>query len=989
MSEPFWSALQLTKDGFLMIPEKFDQPPLLISAEALWLKFHPHLTQVSFDEPPTIVKSGERKYISDMCNIISPILDDIDKMKDTERFRSPEANRQRREAMKNFSRMDVNVKLLERQQEAFQGRESSKDHYHSSEDASLVVCKTLNSIRLLFPLLVRILHHPLRADKELVISTRRLDQGTRIWLLGDYVCCIVFPKSLKSLEFRMKLILRSFISKATSEKVLAGHVAWDGLLKMLLESQCIQLAPANPRLWLMEDGNEHELLTRAKRHDQIFITNILREKTNEDKHEQYLAAVKGLKERITFLLSKGYHGARLDIYGSCLSDLSLGISSDVDLSLNLPYLATIKDRFRMGKVTASKYEREAKKAVYSVESILRGDVRKEFQDLMPVARARVPVVKGRYINAGNPHSVDGSIKFDICFFNDIAVANTRLLRDYTLVDANAKLCMLAIKAWARDYKVNSAVDDRISSYAWMNLVIFYLQCIGYLPNLQCSKLMKKSGFTPNPKGDPLHFVNALNTAFVPWNIVKENHAWEMPKDLKNLPLSILIHGFFYFYSSYFPRSLYATSIRSGEIAIPKTASRKAKLAFLCIEDPFETFNSHCPHDLGVPANEKGQEVIFNLIDENEAFLRRILFGKTCSVDGELWKNPHGTRPKSSIFNTDDLVKGIDTMMHEASENGSRQTPDRATEANQTKTEISEDTEQGKEAKMQKSNKSEDGSSQTSPGLVEQTENGVQTKEGNGKNTQRNIMPSNAAVGGKVGNMHKENGHESAKETRFIDFQSGNTALAKEKNGKKSQVTLPVIEMGVYMQNSSKSENESRKEFQSQGIHTENEMEMKGANRETTENSTVLSTVPFPERKADFQKSNNRQNFRSQNFNGGRGRRHEGGSKKLPNQGNVRNWKSEGSDLDKERLGLTTEKFPNISSQHLPIPAVAGSRQSNECNSDNESKGGARTFPNLRNEEVTESSERMPTNRRRRARRSHIPKANESKTGTPTQSKDNT
>ena len=82
MSEPFWSALQLTKDGFLMIPEKFDQPPLLISAEALWLKFHPHLTQVSFDEPPTIVKSGERKYISDMCNIISPILDDIDKMKE-------------------------------------------------------------------------------------------------------------------------------------------------------------------------------------------------------------------------------------------------------------------------------------------------------------------------------------------------------------------------------------------------------------------------------------------------------------------------------------------------------------------------------------------------------------------------------------------------------------------------------------------------------------------------------------------------------------------------------------------------------------------------------------------------------------------------------------------------------------------------------------------------------------------------------------------
>ena len=73
--------------------------------------------------------------------------------------------------------------------------------------------------------------------------------------------------------------------------------------------------------------------------------------------------------------------------------------------------------------------------------------------------------------------------------------------------------MLAVKKWAKDNRICSSADQKLSSYAWMILAIYYLQQIGLLPNLQCAELMKKTGFEPDC--DPRHSINALNTAFVP------------------------------------------------------------------------------------------------------------------------------------------------------------------------------------------------------------------------------------------------------------------------------------------------------------------------------------------------------------------------------------------------------------------------------------------------------------------------------------------
>ena len=227
--------------------------------------------------------------------------------------------------------------------------------------------------------------------------------------------------------------------------------------------------------------------------------------------------------------------------------------------------------------------------------------------------------------------------------NDIAVANSGLLREYSLVDPRVRNLMMAVKQWAKEFKLNSAKDNFISSYAWINLVVFYLQWLGFIPNLQNRDLMDVVGVIPNPKGNYWHFVNKLDTCTLKWDQVKKARAWKVPAKLQDLPVSALLYGFFEFYSRRFPSGLFAISIKQGNISVPKLSFRKRSL-FFCIEDPFETFDSHCPHDLGTPAGESAVRDIMTFLRGGEAHLRGVLHGE--SKGDRMWPEPPFTEPEA-------------------------------------------------------------------------------------------------------------------------------------------------------------------------------------------------------------------------------------------------------------------------------------------------------------------------------------------------------
>jgi Cid1 family poly A polymerase len=365
-----------------------------------------------------------------------------------------------------------------------------------------------------------------------------------------------------------------------------------------------------------------------------------------DEKASYLTAIRNLHTDLSALLTKRFPGARLSIYGSCLSDLSLGKNADLDLSLYIEELAYSKDEFEAGRISDEAYRSVVKKYVYKTYHILENQRNKRFCKMQPVTRARVPVVKGTCLHAGNPHSLDSSIDFDICFINDIAVSNSELIRQYSLVSDTVKSLMIAVKRWAKAQKISSSQDNTISSYAWMNLVVFYLQCLGFVPNLQCRELFQAVKGAKTHSKDYWDTVNNLDTRFLTWE--EASIVWKVPENRKNVSVTTLLYGFFEFYTRRFPTALFTISIRSGASLIPKPKTSFQKTSFFwCIEDPFEIAESYCPHDLGMHSNESGACTIIGCMRRAEAFLRQQLL---LSLDED--------------SNSDVVVPSIDSLWHD-------------------------------------------------------------------------------------------------------------------------------------------------------------------------------------------------------------------------------------------------------------------------------------------------------------------------------------
>ncbi len=356
----------------------------------------------------------------------------------------------------------------------------------------------------------------------------------------------------------------------------------------------------------------------------------------------YLLAIEKLRHRVEHRIRQGrknheFEDANLDVYGSCLSGLSLGKNADVDLSLTFSLGVEMKRNFEAGDLTAKKYSRHVTDSVFRIKRKLESS--HEFRNIEAVPKARVPVIKGVYLDANNPHSDDGSLHFDICLLNDIAVANSGLIKEYSDIDIRVKSLMIAVKKWTKDNKINSAQDNTLSSYTWINMVIYYLQCIGFVPNLQCPQLMRDCNHEmgwgrSNRRQDN---INNLNTAYLKWN-GQADRVWQRPQSVDETyaSVSLLLYGFFRFYARDFPIHMNLVSIkRGGNVRLPKTMFTDRASLHLCIEDPFETYDSHFPHDLGVPADEAGSMLISKCFYESEKHLRAILLEGDDTRD-ELW-----------------------------------------------------------------------------------------------------------------------------------------------------------------------------------------------------------------------------------------------------------------------------------------------------------------------------------------------------------------
>lgn len=82
-----------------------------------------------------------------------------------------------------------------------------------------------------------------------------------------------------------------------------------------------------------------------------------------------------------------------------------------------------------------------------------------------------------------PHIHRSNINVDIGYNNLLAVHNTQLLYTYSLIDERVKELVMLVKLWARRRFINDTYSGTLSSYAYVVMVIHFLQSACHPPVL--------------------------------------------------------------------------------------------------------------------------------------------------------------------------------------------------------------------------------------------------------------------------------------------------------------------------------------------------------------------------------------------------------------------------------------------------------------------------------------------------------------------------
>ncbi|CAE8690055.1 unnamed protein product, partial [Polarella glacialis] len=98
-----------------------------------------------------------------------------------------------------------------------------------------------------------------------------------------------------------------------------------------------------------------------------------------------------------------------------------------------------------------------------------------FSVRVAVMGARVPILKLRYA---------GDRDVDLSVNNTFPLPNTRLLGAYADLDPRVRKLGILVKLWSKHWGVCGAADGSLSSYAFQNMVIYFLQESEKLPCLQ-------------------------------------------------------------------------------------------------------------------------------------------------------------------------------------------------------------------------------------------------------------------------------------------------------------------------------------------------------------------------------------------------------------------------------------------------------------------------------------------------------------------------
>lgn len=131
------------------------------------------------------------------------------------------------------------------------------------------------------------------------------------------------------------------------------------------------------------------------------------------------------------------------------------------------------------------------------------------------------------------------------------------------------------------------------------------------------------------------------TVYLKWKDVEK--VWKRPAIFDSTTVSLLLYGFFEFYNHRFAYGFHTISIRQGSMTLSKLYRRASpknpklgwRVSAFSIEDPFENYESHRPHDLG-SHSFNDDKIIRSLMDGEKHLQKLVMYGMTENPCGP-WK----------------------------------------------------------------------------------------------------------------------------------------------------------------------------------------------------------------------------------------------------------------------------------------------------------------------------------------------------------------
>ncbi|XP_065674483.1 terminal uridylyltransferase 4-like [Hydra vulgaris] len=273
--------------------------------------------------------------------------------------------------------------------------------------------------------------------------------------------------------------------------------------------------------------------------------------TCEMTNEEYDFRLKILKRTENHLKLNFHDSCRLSLFGSSINGFGFQ-NSDLDICLCFETDTPPKDL---------NYQ-------YTID-LIKEKLRKssDFFKVYSIKYTKVPIVKFCVRNS--------NIEGDISLYNCLAIANSKLLKTYGMIDTRVRIMGYCIKYFAKICGIGDASRGSLSSYAYILLMLYYLQHCEppVIPVLQELAVDKRKTFLIDGK-DTWFFddIQYLDTVWKDYGKNKQT-------------LAELWIGFFNFYVEKF-------SFKRSVIAIRQKNSlskfQKSWLHYsMAIEDPFD------------------------------------------------------------------------------------------------------------------------------------------------------------------------------------------------------------------------------------------------------------------------------------------------------------------------------------------------------------------------------------------------------------------